>query len=84
MPTVAAFDRDVAKNPQSQPRDLPIFIAHGTFDPILPLALGELSRDALLSAGFKPDWRSYPMAHAVCSEEIADIRAWLLAVYSDS
>lgn len=84
MPMVAAFAQDVAKNPQSQPRDLPIFIAHGTFDPILPLALGELSRDTLLAAGFKPEWQSYPMAHAVCSEEIAAIREWLLTVYSDA
>jgi phospholipase/carboxylesterase len=84
LPMAAEFAVDVTNNPDSQPRDLPVFIAHGTFDPMLPLALGEASRDTLRAAGFKPQWHSYPMAHSVCAEEIAAIRAWLLEVYADA
>ena len=81
LPMREAFGQEVRDNAESQPRDLPIFIAHGTFDPMLPLSMGEATRDAMIDAGFQPEWHSYPMAHAVCAEEIAAIRQWLLKVY---
>lgn len=58
---------------------VPIFLAHGNADPILPLALAEQSRVALLETGYAVDWHVYPMPHSVCMEEIADISAWLAA-----
>lgn len=58
---------------------VPIFMAHGTVDNIVPLALGEGSRRRLAAAGYAVDWREYPMAHAVCAQEIADIGGWLAA-----
>ena len=58
---------------------LPIFVAHGTDDPILPLAMAEISRRVLDAAGYAVEWHVYPMAHAVCAPEIAAIRAWLAA-----
>ena len=58
----------------------PIFMAHGRADGVLPLALGTDSRDALLQLGFPVEWHEYPMAHSVCPEEIAAIRAFLLRV----
>lgn len=61
--------------------DRPIFMAHGTLDPVLPMALGRESADFLLDAGYNLAWHEYPMAHSVCIEEIADIRSWLLSVY---
>lgn len=81
LPLADRFAEEVAGNAQSQPRDLPVFIAHGTFDPMLPIGLGEATRDALSDAGYQPEWHAYPMAHAVCAEEIAAIRDWLLRVY---
>ena len=62
--------------------ELPVFMAHGSFDPVVPMAWGRASADLLVDAGYGVEWHAYPMAHAVCPEEIADIRAWLLAVYS--
>ena len=56
---------------------LPIFIAHGSFDPVVPQALGLASRDALLALGYTVDWHSYTMAHQVCAEEITDLRTWI-------
>jgi len=58
-------------------RTIPIFMGHGTVDPIVPLRLGEMSRDALQRLGYAVAWHSYPMAHQVCAEEIADLRRWL-------
>lgn len=62
-------------------RDLPVFMAHGSFDPMLPLQWGRASADKLIEAGFSVDWHDYPMAHAVCPQEIDDIRGWLLSVF---
>jgi phospholipase/carboxylesterase len=59
---------------------VPIFMAHGTFDPIVPMAIGEGSRDFLRSRGYEVEWRTYAMPHSLCAEEVVDIRAWLLRV----
>ena len=72
---------DDAKNAVRR-KDLPIFMAHGSFDPVLQMAWGRASADKLIEAGFEVDWHEYPMAHAVCPQEIADISVWLNAVYS--
>jgi phospholipase/carboxylesterase len=61
-------------------RELPVFMAHGSFDPMLPMQWGRLSANKLEQTGFDVEWHEYPMAHAVCPEEIADIRDWLLRV----
>jgi len=58
--------------------DLPIFLAHGTQDPIVALARGAASRDALKALGHAVEWHDYAMPHSVCAEEIADMNAWLL------
>jgi len=58
-------------------RDIPIFMAHGSLDPMLPQQLGEMSRDVLRDNGYSVEWHSYPMQHQVCMEEIQDLGAWL-------
>jgi phospholipase/carboxylesterase len=58
----------------------PIFMAHGLSDPTLPISMGLESRDVLRKLGFAVEWHQYPMAHAVCAAEIADIRQYLLRV----
>ena len=81
LPLGAALNEEVGENPKAQSRDIPVFLAHGQFDPILPIGLGEESRDAVKGMGYTTEWHEYPMAHAVCAAEIADIRAWLCGVY---
>lgn len=61
-------------------RDLPIFLAHGTQDPVLVLERGSRSRDELLALGYPVEWHEYPMAHSVSPEEIVDLNRWLLKV----
>lgn len=57
--------------------DIPIFLAHGSHDPVVALTFGAWSRGRLEALGYRPDWHQYPMPHSVCVEEIADIREWL-------
>ena len=57
--------------------DIPIMQAHGMQDTVVPQALALASRDHLQALGYQVEWHSYPMPHAVCPDEVADIRAWL-------
>ena len=58
-------------------RGLPIFQAHGLYDPMIPCALGEAARDRLQAMGHPVNWNTYPMQHEVHPDEIADLGAWL-------
>ena len=60
--------------------DVPIFQAHGSADPMIPMARATSSRDALEALGYPVEWHEYPMQHSVCPQEIADINRWLLKV----
>ena len=82
LPLQDSFDTEVVDNTRAQSQELPVFMAHGSFDPMLPMALGQQSCETLEKAGYAVEWHDYPMAHAVCAEEIADIRNWLLSVYT--
>jgi phospholipase/carboxylesterase len=58
----------------------PIFMAHGSYDPMIALENAQRSRDALIGLGYSVEWHEYPMPHSVCAEEIGDIAAWLSRV----
>lgn len=84
LPLMSSFDAEVVHNEKAANRDISIFMAHGSFDPVLPMQMGTASAELLTQADFNVEWHDYPMAHAVCGEEIAHIRDWLLSVYSAS
>ncbi|RFU45383.1 alpha/beta hydrolase [Paraburkholderia sp. DHOC27] len=65
-------------------RNTPIFAAHGTFDDILPIQLGEAARDFARAQGCPVEWQAYPMPHSVCAEEIEALRNWLGARFATS
>ncbi|MBZ0072229.1 MAG: alpha/beta fold hydrolase [Thiohalobacteraceae bacterium] len=58
-------------------RGIPIFMAHGHDDPVVPFALGAASRDHLVALGCRVAFHAYRMPHTLCAEELTDIRAWL-------
>ena len=58
----------------------PVFMAHGLFDPVVPLAMGAGSMTFLAGLGYRVEWKQYPMQHSVCAEEIQDIGTWLRRV----
>jgi phospholipase/carboxylesterase len=63
-------------------RDVPIFMSHGTMDPVIPLSWATLARDQLIALGYAVEWREYPMPHSVCAEEIEDVGRWLSGILS--
>ncbi len=66
------------KNPANQAT--PIFIAHGTMDPMIELGRAEASRDALIAQGCTVQWKTYQMPHSVHPREVADIGHFLRTV----
>ena len=58
----------------------PIFMAHGTADPVVQIARAQQSRDLLTGMGYKVEWHEYMMQHSLCLEEIDAIGAWLKKV----
>lgn len=61
-------------------REVPIFMGHGSYDDLIPVARAHRSRDLLLELGFRVAWHEYAMPHSVCAEEIRDLSSWLRGV----
>lgn len=58
-------------------RYIPIEVHHGNFDPIVPESLGRSGADRLKAMGYSVNYRQYPMAHALCPQQVSDIGRWL-------
>ncbi len=71
FPETLATDRSTANS------DVPILLCHGRSDPVVPVGMGLEAREELKAHGYAPEWRDYPMQHAVCMDEIADVARWL-------
>jgi phospholipase/carboxylesterase len=76
LPLADTFSKEAA----TESRAVPVFLAHGTQDPVVPLARGAASRDALKAAGYSVEWHEYPMPHSVCGEEIQAIASFMKRV----
>lgn len=63
------------RHPANQ--DTPIFLGHGSQDPVVPIDRAIASRDQLKELGYSVQWHEYPIPHSVSPEEIADIDAFL-------
>lgn len=77
LPLAAGFTAEA----HASNHTVPIFMAHGTEDPIIPLERGRLSADLLKKSGSDLLWRTYGMGHSVCIEEIGDMAAWLVRIF---
>ncbi len=69
---------EVLTNSVHNNKDTPIFMAHGTEDPVVPYALGQASHQSLLKVGYRIDWYEYPLQHGVSLDEIMDIKQWII------
>ena len=65
-------------------RSIPIFMAHGEQDTVIPISIAENSFKELTRLGYKVDWHEYPIPHSVSMEEIGNIGAWLRQRFSES
>lgn len=77
LSTYLACADSLGTEASSANRDLPIFMVHGSMDPVIPLALAKLSRARIETHGYKLEWHEYGMPHSVCAEEVADIAVFL-------
>lgn len=72
---------DLAKDERNPANaETPIFLAHGTHDPVVALDRAEASRAKLVALGYPVEWHTYPMPHSVCAQEIHDISRFLQSV----
>ena len=77
LSTYLPLAQDFAKLRNGANLRTPIYMAHGTQDPVVPFALADESRQLLAGAGYNLEWHAYPMPHSLCPQEVADLRAWL-------
>jgi len=61
-------------------QETPVFLAHGSMDPVVPLARAQYARDVLRGQGYSVEWHTYLMPHSVCPQEIQDIGRFLRQV----
>ena len=73
LSTYLPFDDKIAANISR----IPVFLAHGQFDNVLPFSWGQQAREQLIDSGFPLEWHEYPMEHSVSGEEVEDISRWL-------
>jgi phospholipase/carboxylesterase len=79
LSTYLPLAETVAAEAHPSAADVPIFIAHGRNDPIVPYALGKASLERLTALGYSVEWHEYAMPHTVCMEEVEAIEDWLRA-----
>lgn len=77
LSTYLPLAASLPKEGTSENKGIPIFMAHGTQDPVIPLQRARLSREVLEANGYKVEWHEYAMPHSVCAQEVADISAFL-------
>jgi len=73
LPLANTVDEEIVKIN----REIPIMMAHGTMDNIIPIKIAQKSRHILTKKGYLIEWHDYPMQHSVCSKEVEDIKDWL-------
>ena len=79
LSTYLLFDDRLERDAHAANRGLPVFIGHGSQDPMVPVQLGERAASRLRGLDYDVEFHRYAMPHAVCAEEIADLAAWLRA-----
>jgi len=80
LSTYLPLARTVEAERSEANRELPIFMAHGQYDDLIPMQRARASREHLEKLGYKIEWHDYPMPHSVCAPEIADISAFFAKV----
>ena len=55
----------------------PVFMAHGTYDQVIPIAVGQKSKDSLIAHTVSLEWHEYPMEHQVCQQQFVDLKKWI-------
>ena len=80
LPLEDSLDREAA----AANKGTPIFMAHGTQDPVIPVQLAEASKRALEQRGYDVAWQTWPMPHSVCAEEVEELGGFFIRAYGGS
>lgn len=75
------FEQELDKESNNSHKSIPIFLAHGTEDLVVPYALDVETCELLKKYDYSVEWHSYQMGHSVCDEEIKDIGNWLKKIF---
>lgn len=78
LSTYLPLANKIQQQVSAENRALPIFLAHGMHDPVIPIEVAEIARRSLKKLNYALEWHSFAMEHAVCAEEIQVMRAWML------
>ncbi|HUQ27056.1 MAG TPA: dienelactone hydrolase family protein [Usitatibacter sp.] len=82
LSTYLPLEDSLDKEASGANKRTPIFMVHGTEDPIIPLQLADGSMRALTKRGYDVEWLTYPMPHSVCAEEVEALGAFLTRIYA--
>ena len=82
MSTDLPMPEQAAEQHTEASRKTPVFLAHGSHDPVVVLARGMKTRERLTAMGYEVEWHEYAMQHEVCAEELADLASWMCRVLS--
>jgi phospholipase/carboxylesterase len=80
LSTYVPLSGSLQKEASQANKDVPIFMAHGRFDDLIPIDRARKSKDFLISLEYNVEWHEYPMPHSVCAEEIGDINRFLVRI----
>jgi len=78
LSTVLHSNETLPTEQSSVNQDIPIMMAHGTWDPVVPIKNAIRTKQQLTRIGYVVNWHEYPMEHTVCIEEIKHLRSWLI------
>ena len=84
LSTYLALAGTLAAERSAANAEIPVLMAHGEHDPLVGVDRAIASRDTLHRLGYEIEWRTYPMPHAMCPEEVRDIADWLVRVVPDA
>jgi len=76
LSTYLPLRESLATEASSQNKDIEFMMLHGEYDPVIPIELAQASKQYLFEQGYSVEWKTYPMEHSVCPQEIADIGGW--------
>lgn len=82
LSTYLPFEENTQAEQSGKNLDTPIFASHGTYDAIVPIALGKMSVESLEALDYEVKWRTFPMEHQVAMEQIKEIGQWINTVFS--
>jgi phospholipase/carboxylesterase len=76
LSTYLPLGASLQEEARDENKHIPIMMAHGEYDPVVPIQLAQQSKQRLFEAGYSVEWKTYPMEHSICPQEIDDINRW--------